>query len=87
MSRSAVSLALLVVVVVCASLGVSALWSLIDQPWNDADEPFWPAGWYVAIFAGLAVLFLGAALALATLLARRTGIVGRHSQRPGPPAR
>lgn len=73
------SLSLLLVAVVFAFLGATALWELIDQPWNDADEPFWPDGTYEVIFGSLAVLFLGAALALATLLARRMGIVGRHS--------
>ena len=78
-NRSIVSLALLLVIVVFAFLGVTALWSLIDQPWNDADEPFWPDGTYEVIFGGLTLLFLGGALALATLLARRMGLVGRHS--------
>ena len=79
MNRSVVSLLLCLVAVVFVVLGVGALWELIDQPWNDADEPFWPDSTYEVIFGGLTALFLGGALALATLLARRMGIVGRHS--------
>ena len=80
-SRLVVSLSLLLGAVVFAFLGVAALWQLIDQPWNDADEPFWPDGTYVAIFSGLAVLFLTFALALGMLIVRRMRVAIRPESR------
>ena len=73
------SLLLFLAAVVFAAFGAGALSQLIDQPWDEVREPILSDGMYTTIFGGLAALFLGTAVALATLLARRLGIVGRHS--------
>jgi hypothetical protein len=77
-NRFVVSLSLFLAVVVFAAFGAGALSQLIDQPWDEVREPILSDGMYTAIFGGLAALFLGAALALGALLARRLGIVGHQ---------
>jgi len=70
-TRKLLLVALLLAALACVAMAAVSISTLVDQPWKDADEPLFADGVYVAIFLGLGLVPISAALAIVTVIVRR----------------